>query len=481
MTTTFQSGDTPGHSRLQTPNVPYPAPEDVEVTTTQGVFKYEPEHAMMPPTGSTLPGGLPPPPPKSLYKAGGMPVPPKAQLALPGQVPDSGAQVTSMALAPLGPMPNLPVAIPTPPPKGSPGAGQLAVFGNLPASAQLALMSPPESPGDRLAIAPLQSIPGGGRLPPLPKGAPIAIPKDVHKKIPAVQRDSGNALLPPPPPPPVGGFGQLAHRPIPPEEGQPEVERRLEPYKAGPRRGGPTGRLPRPPPKPPSVAMLPTPPSGPPPAHAIVLARKAGVPGFDQEEIVKKAKPPPVVPKPPQEPPPPGRGVPHISHKVVDDIAKKRKDKEKDIIQGVPDPFLAARRDPRAHVALGKKSHDEKAPVLVPDYVDSMCLYAVNGVLLGFFLCDAAILASWGTYLPPEAVYPTYAATIIGCLVNFMLFESVKCVVITCLAMVHDETEKRDTELRARRARMELKAQRFVQRGRHIQAEVPGRKGAFNF
>lgn len=393
---------------------------------------------------------------------------PPAFPQMPGAVPDSGNSF-SMALAPLA---QLPVAIPKPPSSASSTAGHAALVlaGALSPSGALALS--PFSPQPPMpTLTPLRNIPGGGRLPQLPKGSPVSVPKAMHAKVPTVKLDSGNALLPPPPPPMhlvTGGFGEHAMSivAIPPEEGEPMVARSLVPHQAGPRRGGPTAKLPRPPPK---MHTAPTarPPSGPPPAHAIVLARKAGVAGFDQEELVKQARPPPHVPKPPMEKAPANtrREVPAVNPKVVDGIAMARKNK--DIVQGVADPFAAARQDPVGHVVMQRRAHDEKAPPPVPDWQRDAGLGVVWFIMVVHLLAFIAVITVWGTYLPTSAVYPTYAATVLGIAVNFGLFESVKCVVIACLAMVHDETEKRDIELRARRARLELKAQRFVQRGKH--------------
>lgn len=389
---------------------------------------------------------------------------------LPGSIPEE----TALALPSLPEVPpttaQLPVAIPKmPPPPPNSNDRQLAMLGSANGGSRDALtfaLAPFENP----ALSPLRNVPTTtGRLPPLPKNAPLQLPKQMLASIPAIAKDSGNAL-PPPPPPPVGGFGALATLPVPPTDGEPEVHRGLQVYRAPPRRGGQTAtsKAPRPPAKLPAARLQPTPPAMPPPAHAIVLARKAGVPGFDQDTVVAKARVPSPVPKPPGDPPPQNirRDIPVVDPKAVDEIAKQRK--EKDIIDGVPDPFAASRKDPRGFFEMSRQAHDEKAPTPVPDYVVQSSFYLVNFFVACTILADVSVISIWGTYLPPSAVYPTYAATLIGIFVNHGLYESVKCVVIACIAMVHDETDKRDQEVEARKARMEIKAQRFIQRGRKI-------------
>lgn len=442
---------------LATPRLPEPpsfrgaSPEDIESRAPpQAIFSLDPEHAMMPPSNMQLrPGALPPPPPK--LPGGAAAARPPSLPALPA----TPAPVSNNGTLALAPLPQFPATMPLPPPPPMNTGSQLAVASQGPTSMALAL-------------APLRNTPGGGRLPSLPKNtppgvAPAPLPKAILARIPLVAQETGNSLSLPPPPPPIGGFGHLAlaTMPVPPEEGEPQVLRGMAVYKAPPRRGGPTGRLPRPPPKPPAVSLQPTPPSGPPPAHAIVLARKAGVPGFDEAEIVKRARPPPPAPKPPQEAPPQSLQEPgFVNKQAVDEIAKQRKEASED-------PFAAFRRDPRGQTLIAKRAHDEKAPTLVPDYIMTGSLYAVQLFIVLNILGFVALITIYGTYLPANAVYPTYAATIVGLVLNLGLFESVKCVVICCLAMVHDETEKRDSEIRARRARMELKAQR-LQRGRRF-------------
>lgn len=444
------------------------APEDVEFTSglPHARFVMDPEHAMMPPGSVPSQTPQPPPPPKRM--------PPNGSAKAPGIPALPSAASSSLALAPL---PELPGGVTSPPPPRPPPGGHLAVS-TSPSGAQWGQLAVPEVVDSRmeLVLAPLRHLPGHGRIPALPGNLPppVALPNSVLAKVPAIQRESG--LLPPPPPPPVGGFGRLALMPLPPEDGEPTVVQKLTVWKAPPRRGGPTSTPPRPPPKMPSAPLRPKPPIGPPPAHAIVLARKAGAPGFHADAIVSAARPPPVgKAAPPSGPPPQNQrrdAFALISKQDVDEIAKNRidiaKNPNKDMTIDGLDPFALGRTDPRLFVGAAKKRHDEKAPKPVPDYIVQYSLGAVQLFVVFNILVFTGIITLYGTYLPPSAVYPTYAATIVGVVINLGLFESVKCVVICCLSMVHDESEKRDLELRARRARMEMKAQRFHQRGRRF-------------
>lgn len=484
-----------------------------------GRLALDPQHMMMPPlapSGRSPSPPLPPPrvgPPPSLTASIGSTSLPRsfappgftpAGTASPSASPErssglasspSASQMTllptalsladsrlSKATSPTISGRNLPLALipPSPggqlprPPKGPPPRDALGISSNqlaLPGQVeQLAL--PERDQADarlQMVLAPLRHQPGHGKIPALPRDQPPMLSNAVLAKIPSVRLDSG--LVPPPPPPPVGGFGQLATLPLPPQDGEPVVHQKLALWQPGPRRGGPPTMLPRPPPKMPAAALRPTPPKGPPPAHAIVLARTAGVPGFDQHAIVRASEPPTFVPKPPAMPPPPDvRPVvmAMFNKQAVDDIARQREADNKNMtIEGL-DPFAAARKDPRNAVITAKKAHDEKAPKPVPDYLVTASIRVVWAFVASNILVFGAIISIYGTYLPAAAIYPTYVATAIGMFMNLGLFESVKCVVICCLALVHEESMKRDAEMRARRFRMELKSQRVFQRGRRL-------------
>jgi len=257
------------------------------------------------------------------------------------------------------------------------------------------------------------------------------------------------------------------------------VPRQLVPFRPHhPEAGGGGGkrdvRMPRPPPKPRSAALRPTPPSGPPPAHAIVLAKKPGIAGFDTQAIVRRAKPPPSTPQPPREPPPLSLAAGSSSSAALAQHHRFPADSPKHQLMQLSSKqvqeqmFARMRQDPRAAAVTGKSAHDEQAPVPVPDYIVSGWVYAVYSLLVCLLLASVYVITVYGTYLPPSAELATHAATFIGSVVNVGMFESVKCVVIACVALAQDESRKRDVELQARRIRMELKAQRVQTRGRRF-------------
>lgn len=433
-----------------------PVVQDVEVSAPLPSFIPDGSHAMMPPPEYTTPPPAAPaasvverrPPGRAPEHTGrARPRPPDTRpsgaiLARPPALPPSAApDASTMALAP---RPSMPLDVPSP----------LPMLPVPDAGGQLAL---PIASHGGLA---LRNTPGMGHVPPLPKYSLPRLPNAVLANIPAIQRDSGVVVVPPPPP--KGGVGELAHLPVPPREGAPTVKQGMVPYKAAPRRGGPPSRLPRPPDKPPS--SVPKPPPGPPPGPGMQLAQRPGVRGFDEEAVRAQARPPPAQPKPPPGPPPthpraalPGRGpVPAIGPTKVDGIARAAAG----AIDGVDDLLRRFRQDPVREVALARQRHDEKAPKPVADYIVSISWGLVTGFAVFNLLAAVAIITFYGTYLPPEAVYPTYAATIVGMVVNMGLFESIKCVVIAAWALVDDGTSARRMTNRGRAIRMMLKRQR---------------------
>lgn len=92
----------------------------------------------------------------------------------------------------------------------------------------------------------------------------------------------------------------------------------------------------------------------------------------------------------------------------------------------------------------------------------------------GTIAASTFVIFVFGTYLEPKQVWATHAATAVGCVVNVGLFESLKCIVVACVALVKDETLKRQAEIAARKARMALKAQRLQDRTRHRRQVDPG-------
>lgn len=387
-------------------------------------FQPEQDHAMAPPRI----GGAP----QSSVQRTGMPQLP----TLPGMPPSQGPRAAASSAGTLLPVPPPPPA----PPQGFGGTSTLAP----------PPFAPPGHCGGMGTMPPMR-LGAQGRLPQLPKNLPLQLPPALLTKLPSVQQHPSGLAPPPPPPPRPDDPMRRSELPPPPEAG--EGTRKLVEF-----RGGESGGLgqvqPRPPPKRPQGTFQPTPPQGPPPAHAIVLAKRGGVTGIDEEAIVKRAKPPAVPPKPPQE------MLPAFVRKSLQNTATP------DGALGLPPGF------PRATFKI--QSPEEKDPHPVPDWIVWTSQRLVEVFVGGTIAASTFVIFVFGTYLEPKQVWATHAATAVGCVVNVGLFESLKCIVVACVALVKDETLKRQAEIAARKARMALKAQRLQDRTRHRRQVDPG-------
>ena len=90
-----------------------------------------------------------------------------------------------------------------------------------------------------------------------------------------------------------------------------------------------------------------------------------------------------------------------------------------------------------------------------------------------FIYSISVIAVYYGLYMPSGSIWATYAATACGLLLNFLVLETMKCVVLGCVELLRHETARREAELAARRAREVLKEQRSQRRAREaIQMHV---------
>lgn len=269
-------------------------------------------------------------------------------------------------------------------------------------------------------------------LPGLPK-LPLALPQTLFK-VGAIQAHP--AGVPPPPPPPQIP-SNILRGDVP--RGEPVIARKMVEFKGKSATGA---GQPRPPPKKQATnGFTPTPPAGPPPAHAYVLAKKGVATGLDESDVRRRAKHPNLTPTPP-------------SHEPPAFLRPKAPELDAKVPTPPPPP--------------GASSYLKKSPTPhpVPDWVRSSSEMLVYIFVGGTILESCFFIIAYGTYMEPAAIWATQAATIIGCLVNFGLFETVKCVVVACVALVRDETERRQAETDARKQRMALKAQRAQEKGR---------------
>lgn len=266
------------------------------------------------------------------------------------------------------------------------------------------------------------------------------LPSAVHIDVPAVKPHVDTLGAPPPPPPPMAMQGWT--RPLPPEEDRPpEGIQQLVAFKPPSQS---LRALPKPPPKPAQRLLVAKPPAGPPPAHAIVLAKKTALANTDESALLARIKPPPLAPRPPQ------GDAPSFVRR-----------------SGPPEPAqVVAQRIAEGHAAPPKRlgAAPEKPPRPVPDWVVQASYGATQIFVFGTILISCFLLLYWGVYLQPRTQWATHGATFTGCIMNLVVFESLKCVVIACVSLVKLEMEKRQEELYARKLRMQLKAQRLQER-----------------
>lgn len=390
-------------------------PRDVECTS-RAAAELAPEvsHSMMRPPSLPPPGGRPPPPPTR---------------------PPGGTRSASQ-------MPALP-SLPGAPKASAPStmSEENFVGGRVPMSPPP--YAPPYRAGGLGGLPPLRL--GGDALPALPKTSPLSVagaPKVPMPKLAAI------GALPPPPPPrfedlPVGPKEAIRA----PESGEPSAYRKLVQYQ-----GDTGGRLqPRPPPKKAHAPLRPTPPSGPPPAHAIIVGSPRDKADAGAVPAAKKAKPPMAKPKPPDAPPPVAARKPIERDEMDEEEVKKR----------MLDPSLLV-----THKGI------KKEPAPVPDVVVWGGHALVKLFVFGTIVTCCIFILAWGCYLEPLTVWTTHAATVVGVLCNLGLFESVKCVVVACIALVREEAIKRQAEIAVRNARKAMKAQHLQEKNRRRRRQV---------
>eukprot|EP00435_Cladocopium_sp_Y103_P005745 s1402_g1.t2 len=240
----------------------------------------------------------------------------------------------------------------------------------------------------------------------------------------------------------------------------------------------PSQTMPRHPPKPPpkvrGKALLPTPPSGPPPAHAIVLPK--GKPqdfatGSELQAVVAKAKPPPPLVHPPAEPLPSFvyRGNSQALQTIMD---SRERGPKASALEPLP-PKAPPLNDTMAFSALPPIVKEyvppERGPKPVPEFVVKVSVWTVYLFVFWIFVYSISIIGFYGVYMASSSIWATYAATLCGCLLNFGILESMKCIILGCVELVKHETVRRQAELDARRTRMALKEQRLKERRSRLQ------------
>lgn len=243
----------------------------------------------------------------------------------------------------------------------------------------------------------------------------------------------------------------------------------------------PSQTMPRHPPKPPpkvrGKALLPTPPSeaaGPPPAHAIVLPK--GKPqdfatSSELQAVVAKAKPPPPLVHPPSEPLPSFvyRGNSQALQTIMD---SRERGPKASALEPLP-PKAPPLNDTMAFSALPPIVKEyvppERGPKPVPEFVVKVSVWTVYLFVFWIFVYSISIIGFYGVYMASSSIWATYAATLCGCLLNFGILESMKCIILGCVELVKHETVRRQAELDARRTRMALKEQRLKERRSRLQ------------
>eukprot|EP00927_Polykrikos_kofoidii_P034615 TRINITY_DN29335_c0_g3_i1.p1 TRINITY_DN29335_c0_g3~~TRINITY_DN29335_c0_g3_i1.p1 ORF type:complete len:1424 (+),score=297.99 TRINITY_DN29335_c0_g3_i1:49-4272(+) len=414
--------DIPGRSsrsqRSGGPEPPTPPPQDVEASAAfRPAFSEDPEHSMPPPRHD---GRQPPPPPPMQPQGRRIPTPPGSQAAS-----SSGPLFTAAAKPP-----------PFAPPPGTSGPGGIGM--------------PPLRLGQN--GAPPERMPA---LPKLP--LPALAPRQVSS-IPA----SAPGVVPPPPPPPLQDVVRPGVRPPPPparHEARPMMARKALPYTAG----GKGGVIPKPPSLKPQVSLRPKPPTGPPPAHAIILKARPWAPtnAGVQAAAKRTSMAPPAIPKPPPE-----ASLPSFFHRSKlpadqvggEETVAKKEETALLLANAWKKYSEGSRPRPSALRRLLWKKPPEHYPV--PDWIVKASVIAVQCFMSLTILMCCLTIVWFGTNFTPAVTWATHGSTIIGCVINTTLFESLKCFVLASLALVKAETIKKQQEANARFARLELKAQR---------------------
>ncbi|CAJ1405069.1 unnamed protein product [Effrenium voratum] len=333
---------------------------------------------------------------------------------------------------------------------------------------------PPPGVVDEPPVAyesPLRHAGGSLRLD-VPKQAPLDLPSSILSRVPMVQKHTAGIAPPPPPlpaPPPGPKLPAAERGPLPPEDGEPLVAvRRLA--KVRPGQVVKSMHPPKPPPKMPGRA-LPTPPAGPPPAHAIVLAKGTpqDFPGNDFQAVIAKAKPPPPLVHPPSEPLPAFVYRTHSKAALQTIMDARESGPKASALEPLP-PKAPPLNDTLAFAALPPVVKEyvppERGAKPVPEFVVKVSVWIVYLFVFWIFVYSVGIIAFYGVYMPSSSIWASYAATLCGCLLNFGILESMKCIVLGCVELLKHETVRRQAELDAKRTRMALKEQRQEQRAR---------------
>eukprot|EP00929_Paragymnodinium_shiwhaense_P112128 TRINITY_DN80382_c0_g1_i1.p1 TRINITY_DN80382_c0_g1~~TRINITY_DN80382_c0_g1_i1.p1 ORF type:complete len:2724 (-),score=360.62 TRINITY_DN80382_c0_g1_i1:125-8296(-) len=313
---------------------------------------------------------------------------------------------------------------------------------------------PPPKYGTVATIPALRLTDAGGppqRMPALPK---LPLPSSVLSKVASVAQNPAG-VVPPPPPPPLSAFNG---KPAPPSAsaGQPIMFRKLEPF----REPGPSNRLqPKPPARRPPTVRVPKPPAGPPPAHAIVMKARpvaAGSAGLMSAARRKTILPPPA-PKAPTD-----VLLPGFVHKAqtLETVAPKVKKAEEAKTLAVSWHQTRHGQKPRPGTLrrlLWKKPADHYP---VPDWIIQASELMCKGFVYCTSFCSIGVILIFGTYMPPALAFATHVATFIGCMINWVVFESLKCLVIACLSLMQEEQRQIQVQRSATNARLAMKGQR---------------------
>jgi len=232
---------------------------------------------------------------------------------------------------------------------------------------------------------------------------------------------------------------------------------------------------PKPPPKVPSKALMPMPPRGPPPAHAIVLtkAKGGGFAGTEEEQQAianreKHEKPPTPRVVPPTEPLPDYVRSGNVQSALHGIIQSRQQGVKASGLPPLPPKAPPAIGGGLSSMAKPAITHDfqpeEKPQRPVPEWVVKASNYSCQFFSVIIALQSIGVQIVYGSYLPQRWVAAAKAATFFGLFISLGLFESIKCLICTCVALVKHETVRRQAEKDAARTRMALKQQRQLER-----------------
>lgn len=305
--------------------------------------------------------------------------------------------------------------------------------------------------GFMLALPPLPLELGCAQplmLPAMPKTAALShellalppLPAEVLLRVPQIRQHALDPLgqvssAPPPPPPAAVPALENMRRPMVPLELPPPGAIRMLAQLPG---------MTVPPPRPPPrlhPGMQPSPPAMPPPSNAVILARKDF--NVDDQITAARARPPSsnVTPPPNANP----LGFVHGGEDLQTPTGRL--------------PVISV-TEARHRWSFSKGLSRRRAYRPVPDWVVTVSDWLTKSFAF-IIMIECGFIMSWfAAYQNMATMWATHAATVVGLLVNLGLFEAVKCVVIACVALIKDETVKRQATHDARSLRMALKSQR---------------------